>query len=510
MIKLKLKLTESNAGAMDMLVEALIPLNIKFKTTSIAEISKDGEKGTIKFPKKELYGEIIFEISKSMEKNIKDIITLINTTIDEKDVTDSVFELKYDYVKSVFGRNKKIFNDLNKLFKTAGIAKVGYNNTVSDNLQTFCDENITLIFSPFNKNGRNTPFDTKLFTQYEMLSGYTELEYRGEKITKIDDEKEEIIKLGGLEVGRYYRDRNLIYIWTNIFKTNIYASLLSLKNNEFIHKYINDILKAIKDLKIKKEDVFKFTLRLLLDTFKKESTKIISENESKLSDVERNIQDYDKQLTDFYEQRIALRDTLEALKNDSGKNLFDEIAKLKKNPLVTLVELKEGKIFITFKETSIKCSLKRGDDIDHGIREMYLGKITFAISGNNKIHVTSNVPGLEGHPHPHANESGEPCFGSGDGKRKINKLFGERKFDELAYVLWMWVKTYRSSDAYVHVYNWYDDRLKQGYPVFDVKRKRIKINDEGKIKTGEQLKLVEEKNYAKNIKTYKYVTPEGK
>jgi hypothetical protein len=114
----------------------------------------------------------------------------------------------------------------------------------------------------------------------------------------------------------------------------------------------------------------------------------------------------------------------------------------------------------------------------------------------------------QGNPHPHASDSGQPCFGEGEGKMLVHKLLGERKWNDLVPVLWMWIKTYKNEQAYVRVHAFYDDRLRQGYPVFDSKGTRIVVNEDARLTAGEQIKLTKIKDYNKRFEETKHFTPQ--
>jgi len=80
---------------------------------------------------------------------------------------------------------------------------------------------------------------------------------------------------------------------------------------------------------------------------------------------------------------------------------------------------------------------------------------------------------------------------------------------DLAKLLWFWVKTYRNSGAYTKQGPVYNTLLEQGYPIFDEKGVRIQINEEARIKSGEQRELVKGSDYAANIKKFKDIKLEA-
>jgi len=222
-----------------------------------------------------------------------------------------------------------------------------------------------------------------------------------------------------------------------------------------------------------------------------------------VSEIERS----EKLLTTLYTKKIDRQHEIDAIgivDGDSIDAFIKEIGLAKKQQIVTDVTLTHGKVNITFIPTTVKTNLGRnieGDSHKGPIVEMLVGPITCHISGDGNINVTSPHT-CGGNAHPHANTSGKPCLGSGDGPSMMHKMIGERKFSAFAYYFWMWIKKHRGEDCYVKPHDWYDYCLKNGLPVFDKNGKRIKINDETKLKNKEQIKLVKTKDYETNMVKY--------
>jgi hypothetical protein len=82
-------------------------------------------------------------------------------------------------------------------------------------------------------------------------------------------------------------------------------------------------------------------------------------------------------------------------------------------------------------------------------------------------------------------------------------MLAANRFTELATLLWFWVKIYRNEGAYVKMWDCYDSRLRQDYPLWDEKGNLIELNDPEKIKSGEQIKLGKDDNYESNRAKFK-------
>ena len=479
--------------------------NKKPNTLTFPEFTEDGEEqaGT---------QEVILSVIPEVEQALLPLIAELKLDINAEEIANSIFVgsenvYKTDYIK--LGKNVKVFRQLNKFFSRYGIEQFAIRSGLTSDIHNYCSEKMTIIVTPpVTRGNTGCPLSSDMWSNYSGLDGYKRPTIEGEKIEECSYEKSTEIKIGNYEIGRYYNDRNLILLWFNPFTGIEMSKYDSYTENKWLAKILPEIMKAIVDIKINLVKVTDFSIRLLVDSFKKQQSKLIRDTKAQLESAESEIQTYSTSLSTAYEKRITAKDSLQCLGTLDKDQVEREVKLLQANPLLELVELKEGAIFITFKETSIKCPLRRNND-DFGIREMYLGKIGFKLSGGNKIKVLGDSPREnDGNPHPHADGHGGPCFGSGEGQRKIMQLLGERKLNDLASMLWMWIHTYRSSDAYVHVDAWYNDRLKQGYPVFDHKGTPITINEKDRITSKEQQKLDKASNWDKNQQKHKDFQPQ--
>jgi len=250
-----------------------------------------------------------------------------------------------------------------------------------------------------------------------------------------------------------------------------------------------------------------FATKLIISSFNKSAKSRTTLLKSELKNYAADIISMEQSLTNLYTKRIGSQSELDSIgivEEDAIKLFVKEIETCKKQQIITDVTLDNGKVNITFIPTTVKTNLGRnieGDAKKGPIVEMFVGPITCHISGNGIITVTSpHTCGMNAHPH--ANTSGNPCLGGGDGPSMMHKMIAQRKFSAFVYYFWMWIKKHRGEDCYVKPHDWYDYCLKNGLPVFDQNGKRIKINDETKIKKKEQQKLVKTKNYETNMVKY--------
>ena len=375
---------------------------------------------------------------------------------------------------------------------------------------------ISIAGSPTDDNSEDfddgyfTRLKTHLFTEYKSEMGITDAGsisldsvYR---VALLQKEKRNPISIKGMEVGHYYPERNFLHLYYNPFKLKD-AEIYEDKPNIILQ----DLFEAIKECKIRKVKTFDMSKRIFISAFMNKSRQKLKQISRDIKSHERDVKSYEKTIRDRIEKihrSLTEEEYIKANLETNGKGIFDEIEKAERLPFVDKIEVGAGAIDMKFNSTFITIPNLKKSFKDFGKRHFWVGSIGFKINPS-EFYVYGDSPTLNGNPHPHGSghedENGfsSPCFGDGDGRRQIYDLLAANRFEDLAKMLWFWIKTYKDSGAYVHSGIYYDDRLQQGYPVFDDKGKRIKINDEKRIKDKEQHKITPSDNYKENIVKFK-------
>lgn len=479
---------------------------------------KTGGYFKIKFPNIDSDASIFkIEADEKGLKWIKEIEMLESQNITDKDMKNSIFSsvpLSWiqngDHMK--LGKNLMVFKEICKDIQKAGFEQAGFSEKPEMNYSDAAFDKMTIVFSPYNYSGNGCPVNQDILRKYKDYKGYKDPRYNGEKLQKIKDEPEEIINIDKKEIGRYYKERNLVLIWFNPFSRVDLKEVKSYKEIEYVNKFAGDILTAIALVKPTKVNVEKFKIRVLVNSFNKTARKSLSTIKQKYSKIETDIKTYETKIVEWYEESRGIQAQINSLTIIEGEQIdffLKEVQEAKKQPLVENIQLKDGAVQITFRPSTIKVDMMRtlGDGNNFGIREIYIGRITASLHGDGRITVTCDEPcSSDGNNHPHASIE-KPCLGDSEGSRKIKQLAGQRKFSEFVYMFWMWIRRWRPEDCYTKPWVYYDDRLKKGLPIFDQKGNKIKINDEAKIKSGEQLKVKPLACFKENVKKYKDFKP---
>ncbi|MDX1279244.1 hypothetical protein [Oceanihabitans sediminis] len=488
----------------------------EWKDNNTVEIFKDSKKiGTIKLNDK--------KVNVTGVNLIKEVEALVKLNEKNKPITDveqkkSVFknildnQLKFNGLKDNFS----IFIELDKQFKKIGINTVEMNKRYNRNHTIKKDLTVAIECFPQGEIAKQPPsgFQSRLknllVDKYKIkaatFSGVPSLS----RIYPVDDEKIKSLTLKtGEEIGQYFIDRNLIHLYYNPF---LIKKIMPLDFK--VPVCLEDVLDALRTLKPKKIDSSIMENKLFIQAFMKNAENRIKSLSSNIRSNVRDMATYEKRIKDLVKQINEYQDEEEYLityLKTGEKDVIKEIETTRKLSFIKDVQLKSSSLQITFIPAAITVPsfYRETHGKRYGKRTMYIGEITFDIGPGN-FNVSGTVTLNNEYPHPHASgQNGSPCFGDGDGNKKIYELLAKNKFSELAKMLWFWIKTYRNSGAHLRMHKTYDSLLSQGYPVWDEKGKRIKLNDKERMKTGEQIKTYKDVNYETISKKYKDVKFKG-
>jgi hypothetical protein len=453
---------------------------------------------------------------KEVKKAVQELIDILNKkVITQEDVDKSVFKqvlTKPEYFNGL-NKNIKVFQNLSALFNEIGVKEVRVGEQLNKS-NSICKE-VTLAFDlPISSELAKSPpsgfasrLKTILFSKVKhALKEESEIPLNDNfyQIGAFPKEKCQDIKLEGIEIGQYLVERNLIYLYFNPFKMD---KILPITDK--IGETVEAVINAIKEINPKQVDTAEFEKNLFINSFLLGSQNKLKSLKANIEDTASSIKTYEKSLQGQFENYNNLKEeVLFILRNleTGGKGMYEELEKVKKLPFVDNMKIEGDSFTITFKPTTLRVpNFNRGSTTKQfGRVTMYLGKIGIKIQPG-KFSVICE-PGLdfEGHPHPHGSSSGgSPCFGDGDGRKKIYELLSSNKFEELTKILFFWVKTFKNEGAYIKHWEMYDDRLRKGIPMWDKNGNRIELGDKDRLKSSEQRQVDKASCYEANIKKFK-------
>lgn len=466
-----------------------------------------GKKIVIAFPEKYDSGEFVITAQQATLNAIKDIITRSSTKLDATTINQTIFTGQNESDirdRMNIGQNGYLFLEFAKWIKKLGFesAKVRVNNT-----DQFFSEKLTLFVAPLVGTSLPSSFCDDVKKKYPNLS------YGFPKIDLAKDEQ--IVEIMGKKgiMGHHYTSRNCVVMFINpLFGKN---SLYEFDADPKVKEMLDEFATGLKKVKMKQVDVSNISMKIIVAQLVKKFKDRLKSNENEVKNLENNIETYQRQLVEAMEQKKLAMCTIDGIKSFMGREeeyVIKEFKAGKKLELVEDITFDDGNIVMKFRPTTVKAKVNatvEGDVHKGDLYEMFVGSISLIIKPDGSFYVDCDHPGPEGKKHPHAQTNGHPCIGSGTGAQTLTKFIAERALSQLAYVFWMWIRKWRPEDCYIKPYAYIKDRLQKGLPVFDVKGKRIYLDDAKLIKNGiitkDDKKLP---GYDANLKKYAKFKPQ--
>jgi len=428
---------------------------------------------------------ILKSTDNTLIKKFKDYVKSQKNRLTESDIENSIIKYPLEnFSNNDYGNfklNKYGFLETNKIFKKSGIESV----LINENIKSFYKK-VTLAINP--------GYETRnLESKFVPNNPFLKKTYSFNLIKKISSEEVEEIKFESDLIGEYYKNRNLIILNSNILYD------FDLKNLEFLKKY-----------KFIRQNTDKIALIYLTEKFfkgfkksKKHLSSTITSNKSEIVSLSENIVYLNKKII---EDSVKLTAVDKLIK--SGEVGFaEEIKSVKRLKFVKGIKPETNGIRITLKESFVNIrNFERNKSF--GKRKVYLGEISVSILPDSV-----NITGIKTIKckqvggsccHPHVDSSGFPCFDEGEFRKDLYRLIAEVKLTSVIQLIRLWSKECVNGQTYITGHEFYDDRLRRGFPVFDGSE-RVKLNDPVRLKSGEQVKLTKTDEYNKNIKKFKDV-----
>jgi len=184
-----------------------------------------------------------------------------------------------------------------------------------------------------------------------------------------------------------------------------------------------------------------------------------------------------------------------------------EIKKIEDLPFVTKVTLQEKKmqpytpirkvLKVNFRPVVLKIDKYKVNGRYHGVRYFYLGRLYLYISLREykELQVWSEIL------HPHSTSDNTAiCMGANTGMDAFKRT---NEYAAIVQMIWYWAHIYTTS-GYRSAHTTSKVLLTKGFPMWDGKGERIKLNDPKRIESNEQPeKLYPLKTYKRNIKRFK-------
>lgn len=359
---------------------------------------------------------------------------------------------------------------IEKLYRRVGITHIVARKEMDWDQMVFAK--LTLHLRPrmnslaVNNNANLSAF---LGERYSETAGYYGDMSTSVKISFPEDEQGEPVKLRNREVGRYFKERNLIIICYNPFYWDWgHCKLVShLKTHR-------ELAEAIAQVNPQEVDVTERIKEMMLKGFQEGAINEINDTVTMIKDEERQIKDYEKLAVEKYRsndsRRIKIK-SLNKLINKMKDGLMEEIENIRGCKFVEKVELEDGELRVYVGKISLSAKVSEDED-EHSCNEgcensddcnyiemdvkVYVGNYVIVYTPNNiRIKNLDIIPSSE-YAHPHISQYDVPCWG--DAGPKFIKLLAEFKLKELTFNIYSWLKTYNSDSPHRNLGAYHRDR----------------------------------------------------
>ena len=336
----------------------------------------------------------------------------------------------------------QIFLKLNSLFKGAGFEEIKINNGLGED--EYFDK-LTLMISP---NPRRSRHDGRWSIDRSARDKWGGLEGWGGggaiRVVSNYDEGEGIkeIFIDEQLIGSYHPQRNLAIL--NIDVQN-HSLSLGLKN-KFLMYIFTSFIEKLKEFGLEKKDLGDYMQERLLNKFLEQTKRNEETLASNLRDRENYLKDAQEKEIRYRRDIVQLEEDLKLVKGNQKmlkENIFERIEEVKKLPFVKKVSLNNRGIRIDFRYIALQYE---GEDVELGDCHVYLTPDNIVIKNKQSVEYNG-----ETYHSPHINE-GSVCFG--DGKDKAYQLLANMKLKELAYFIYLYLKTYNEEDTYLSLRRW--------------------------------------------------------
>ena len=325
------------------------------------------------------------------------------------------------------------------LFKM-GIKSVIREMSESLDKHTLFFPELTMICAPVNIIGtkNDSEKETFNFNKLELLK------YQTLELLEQGDERIRITTTTNKVVADYYKNRNLIICYVNIFledpRIRVFSEVIDL-----IFSRLSSLIQ-IQNVDSKLKEInSKVNLTAFTTSLRNEVVKLNNDIEYNIN----SIQNYSKSILEYEKKRIVLSKTREAI--DSLLQNFEsefetKIGELKELTFLKSFSIRNGFILLDYGEIIINVKNKEKEN------DYYIGNIVAEIYPDRVIFKNINNAHSSGVVHPHINAQGYACFGTF--ASEISKLLASLQLKKLAILIRQFLYTWNPDSPIAQITNW--------------------------------------------------------
>ena len=347
----------------------------------------------------------------------------------------------------------KLLLRLNSTFKEMGFKSVRVEKSYYDDIYF---EKLTLMINPtidsdingeYHEMGLRSEYYYPLYLKFKDMKGYSRS--WGIYTIKDDSRVPMIIKEGEreFEIGCYLPERNLVILYTPIFRTNLEL----IFDNEVLFYIIKNLKEFMKRTKIIKIDVKEKIRENMISKFCENAKYRINSLKVGMSDNRLAIRTHQEKLAETYSKININKFEIENLKKfleDSIGSIGNQLKEIEKLGFVKSVNL--GVNGISVGVGNIKIIYKK-EEVNIGDFILHIKPKRIEIENTTPIEV--EYDGTDKTLiHPHIDTDGTICFG--ERKESIYNYLGNCDLKKLVYFVYLFLKSYNEGDCFYKINYW--------------------------------------------------------
>ena len=254
-------------------------------------------------------------------------------------------------------------------------------------------------------------------------------------------------------VGVYLPNRNLIYVYPDVFDGDKYQEK---GNEEYVYEIMQIVLDYIEENKIKSKDMSGKIIEVFTKEFMSGIKTRLKSIEDTIKSKDKDIDNYQKEITKIYNQVLIAtkeKEGLEKFDGDTSKLIPTQIERIKEFPFVKDVKLENTSLLVSVGEVKVKHGKH---DLLFGDYDILITPTTFKVVNKNPIYEKEGMDTNYKHPHISSNM----CTGGRD--KEIRKFLAEFKFDKVVFSIYAFLKRLVDNDTLVNYQHWINPIEKDG------------------------------------------------
>jgi flagellar motility protein MotE (MotC chaperone) len=240
-------------------------------------------------------------------------------------------------------------------------------------------------------------------------------------------------------IGGYIKEKNIIMIYYDIFKSDMKQNL----GNKLFLTFIDALIEFNKKTPFETVDITEAKKRAIINRFQTEANNTLKDRATSISRYETNISNCRDQFLKEYRNLQVNKETVKAIEK-LLENVNDTINK-------QMEEIKALKFVKSVKLTVKGVKVNIGDvSINYKDKIYFIGEFSILFEPSS-IEITNKYPLTSGDKehHPHIRKPNAVCFGNRE--TLVYEMLAKNELKKLVYFIYLYLKSYNEDDKFVEI-----------------------------------------------------------